>query len=305
VAGDAAWCPYRRPLPIAIARRERRAQRSPSLGENDLSEVLTVESALRNVSLSVPEAAAIWITLVLVAVIAAMALLPVRLRAGGRAARKSTDPEPDDRRRRADEIAAAAERAAATARRHRSQWERAHADVAAAWAAYEEADRAARRATAASAYPVMSRRRAPGENADRERYLHVAATAACGRRDISAEQLGDALAHRGWDARKHPAAQETMLRQAVRRHRFDTYRAATAREREAWQRAERAAEALRDLRAEAMAAEIRTHAGARPAGTQRETQQPAIEQPVGDQPAGEQATIEEPAGARPLPVLGA
>jgi hypothetical protein len=166
-------------------------------------------------------------------------------------------PAADDDDRYADEVALAADRAAATAERRRAEWAAAQAGVDAAWAAYDEADRAACRTTAAAAYPVMRRRRARGENADRERFLHRAATAACRRREISIAQLNDALAHRGWNPRLHPAAQESALGNAVREHRYAAFRAATERERQAWAAAEQAAAALRTLRAEACAAALR------------------------------------------------
>ena len=209
------------------------------------------------------QAAAIWMILLLVAALATalmtlyrkiaghghtLVLAPVRaaaadLRFAGEAA--------------ADRAAVAADRAAVTARRRRDEWQAAQAEVDAAWAAYDEADRAARRAAAATAYPVMRRRRAPGENADRERFLHRSAVAACRNREISIAQLNDALAHRGWNARLHPAAQESALCNAVRAHRFAAYLQATERERQAWETAEQAAAALGSLRAEACAASRR------------------------------------------------
>ncbi len=221
--------------------------------------------------LAVPQAAAIWMILLLVATVTAGALALPRLATArpALALRPAPDepaldepaagvPALDDDLRYAREVAVAADRAAATARRCRDEWETAQEEVDAAWAAYDEADRAARRAAAATAYPVMRRRRAPGERADRERYLHHAATALCRHREISIAQLNDILAHRGWNPRLHPAAQESALRAAVRDHRYATYLAAAERERQAWAAAERAAVALSSLRAEACAAPVRT-----------------------------------------------
>ena len=105
---------------------------------------------------------------------------------------------------------------------------------------------------------VGVRRRKLGENADRERYLHHAATVACRLRQISIAQLNDIYAHRGWNPRLHPVVQEAALRNAIRAHRFAGYQQAQRRERLAWQNAEIAAEALRVLRAEAAAALTRT-----------------------------------------------
>jgi hypothetical protein len=161
-----------------------------------------------------------------------------------------------DAARFAAEIAVAAQRAAATAACRRGEWEIAGDAVDDAWAAYEEADHAAQRLAAAAAYPMIGKRRAPTENADRERYLHRAATAACRRHEISIKQLNEILAHRGWNPRLHPVAQEAALVAAIRSHRFETWQRAVADERRAWQTAEAAAAALGCLRAEAVAAQV-------------------------------------------------
>jgi hypothetical protein len=175
----------------------------------------------------------------------------------------SDDPDArsvDDDLRFADEVAVAAEHAAATAARGRADWEAAERELDAAWAAYQEADAAARRIWAATSFPLMSRRRRLGENADRERYLHRAATAACRRRELSIGRLNDVYAHRGWNPRLHPVVQEALLHNAIRENAFARYQAAQRRERAAWQQSEIAAEALRALRAEAAAAFGRTAA---------------------------------------------
>ncbi|MFC4064723.1 hypothetical protein [Actinoplanes subglobosus] len=103
----------------------------------------------------------------------------------------------------------------------------------------------------------MSRRRKPGENVDRQRYLHRAATELCRTQDLSIAQLNDVYAHRGWNPRLHPVQQEPVLLNAVRAHRFEAYQRAVERERAAWRGAEAAAETLRGLRAEAAAARLR------------------------------------------------
>ena len=103
----------------------------------------------------------------------------------------------------------AAERSAVTARRRRDEWLRALEEVEASWRAYEAADAAARRVEAAAVLPEPRTPRTPAEYADRERYLHRAAMAACCRKELSVLQLSDALAHRnGWDPRRHPVEQE-------------------------------------------------------------------------------------------------
>jgi hypothetical protein len=206
---------------------------------------------------AVPQAAAVWMILLLaVALAVALMGVPRKLLTGVSPA-EPPPPEPDHLRYAA-EAAAAADRAAVLADRRRAEWRDALAEVDAAWSAYQEADAEARRFAAATAYPVMRRRRARTENADRERYLHRAATAACRRREISIAQLNEALAHRGWNPRLHPAAQEAALRCATREHRLAGYSAATERERRAWAAAEEAADQVRMLRAEACAAALRT-----------------------------------------------
>jgi hypothetical protein len=189
-----------------------------------------------------------------------------------------------DDARFATEVAVAADRAAVTASRRRAEWREAQEAVDASWAAYEAADRAARRTAAACVFPTPSRRRRPGENADRERYLHRAATAACRRHEISIKQLNEALAHRGWNPRLHPVVQEAALRNAMREHRFAAWRAATAAEQRAWATAEAAAEALRSLRDEAMDAAVRVGADLRADGEQWWTEQWWTEQGSATQP---------------------
>jgi hypothetical protein len=216
-----------------------------------------VETALDSFLVSVPQAAALWLVMLLVVGLAAALLT----RTGRPAADSAAVRAEADLRRYAGEVAVAADRAAATADRRRAEWAACQAELDAAWQAYDDADRSARAATKACAYPLMSRRRKPGENADRERYLHHAAMEACRQRDLSIGQLNDVLAHRGWNPRLHPVVQEAMLRQAAREHRLAGYLAAERRERAAWQKAEAAADALRSLRLEATAASTRTDAG--------------------------------------------
>jgi hypothetical protein len=198
---------------------------------------------------SVPQAVAIWLIIVLLlAVAAATVSIP----------RVLTEPTPDatDRQRYSEEVAVAAANAAETARRRRAEWEAAQSAVGEAWAAYEKADRACLRIASAGAYPLMSRRRKLGDNIDRQRYLHRAASALCRSQDLSIDQLNDVFAHRGWNPRLHPVHQESVLAQAVRAHRLDDYREAVESEQAAWRGAEAAAEALRSLRAEAITAPL-------------------------------------------------
>jgi hypothetical protein len=214
------------------------------------------------VEIAVPQAALVWMFLLLaVVVIAAAVALP-----GFVPEDLPPRPDPADDARYAEEVAVAADRAAATAARRRADWLAAQEEAAVAWAAYEAADAAGRRVAAAAAFPVPCPRRAPTEPADRERHLHRAATAACRRQELSIRQLNEALAHRGgWDPRLHPVEQDAVLARAAVQHRLAGHRAASERERAAWQAAEAAADALRSLRAEARAA-VRAGGDLRPAG---------------------------------------
>jgi hypothetical protein len=204
----------------------------------------------------VETAAVIWMILLLaVATATAAFALPRRSGWTTLTARREVVFPPAGDTAAADARAAAVERAAELARLRRAEWLRAQDDVDAAWAAFDAADRDARRAAAAAVFPVFKQRRTRAEIADRERQLHRSALAACRRRELSIEQLNEVLAHRGgWNPRRHPVAQDAALRAAVREHRFAGYQAATGRERHAWQESERAAAALRALRAEVLAA---------------------------------------------------
>ncbi|MCM4083728.1 hypothetical protein [Paractinoplanes hotanensis] len=211
-----------------------------------------MESAVQSFFVSLPYAAALWVVILLaVGLAGALVSLPIKAPAP-----PLTGPQADALRF-AGEVAVAAERAAATATRLRAEWAAAQEQVDAAWLAYDEADRLAREGARAAAFPLMSRRRKPGENADRQRWLHSAATAACRRREISIEQLNDVLAHRGWNPRLHPVVQQGLLLNAVRAHRLSQYENAQKQEQAAWHESELAAEALRSLRAEAAAALVR------------------------------------------------
>ncbi|WP_329107814.1 hypothetical protein OG792_05135 [Micromonospora sp. NBC_01699] len=229
--------------------------------------------------LDVPRAAVIWSALIVVALVAMAVLIarrpgpeltdgavpesgrkggPIRAAVAGRA---RLTAEAEELARYADEVAVAAGRAAETARRRREEWLAAQDDAETAWQAYESADADARRVAATTYLPVPRTPRTPAEYADRERYLHRAALSACGRRELSVLELGDALAHRnGWDPRRHPVEQEVILRRAVRDGRLAAQRRAAERERATWRTAEAAAVAARSLRDEAFAAAERARA---------------------------------------------
>jgi hypothetical protein len=157
--------------------------------------------------------------------------------------------------RYADEIAVAAGRAAVTAERCHEEWVAAQRMQEAAWRAYEAADAAARRVLRAAAFPLPATPRTPAEFADRERYLHRAATDAFRRGELSVDQLRDALSHRnGWDPSRHPFEQDAMVRRAAQHRLLRVYQAAAGMERAAWQAAGIAAAARRSLDDEAFQA---------------------------------------------------
>jgi hypothetical protein len=228
--------------------------------------------ALQSFLLDVPRAAAVWLVLLAVAVVAVTAFSdPPTLRAPRVTPSQNdawSDVPLEDARRYADEVAVAAGRAAATARRRYAEWEKTHDALAPAWAAFDAADRAARRVAAAAAFPIPITERTPAQYAERERYLHRAARAACRRGELSSAHLADVLAHHnGWDPRHHPIVQDGVLRRFVREHLLTEYLSATAAERSAWRAAELADAAMRSLRDEARAAAARATVAERDTGT--------------------------------------
>jgi len=160
--------------------------------------------------------------------------------------------------RYAQEVSVAAGRAATMAERRREEWLAAQEQLEEAWQAYEASEADARRLSRAAALPTPAAPKTPAEYAYRERFLHRAAMAACSRKQLSALDLSDALAHReGWDPRRHPADQEVVLRRAVRDCMWASYRSAANRERAAWRSADVANEAKTSLREEARLATAR------------------------------------------------
>ncbi|MEV0006417.1 hypothetical protein AB0H28_29620 [Micromonospora sp. NPDC050980] len=217
------------------------------------------QTVLLNFLTAVPEAAAIWSVLTVLALVL-LAVLVARPERDGETEVEPVDAEAvhrADLTRYAAEVAVAAAGAAQTARRRREQWLTARSEADTAWTAYDEADTAARRLAGAGALPAPRTPRTPTEYAARERWLHHAAMAAHWRGDLTARQLADVLAHRnGWDPRRHPAEQEITLARTVRDGRRAGWEVAAERERLAWQDAERAAESARTLAAEAFAAAV-------------------------------------------------
>lgn len=219
------------------------------------------QTVLYQFLIEVPQAAAIWSGLLVLALAVLAALVARPERENPAEAGPVPDPAAEeaarlaDLRRYADEVAVAAAGAAQTARRRREQWLRAHDEIDRAWRAYDEAESAARRLAGAAGLPAPRTPRTPAEYAVRERWLHHAAMAAHWHGELSARQLADVLAHRnGWDPRRHAAEQEIVLARVVRDGRLAGYRTAAEREQRAWRDAELAAEAARALAGEAYAA---------------------------------------------------
>jgi hypothetical protein len=221
-----------------------------------------MSAALDFVATNGGRVAAIWLLLVLLAVIALAGLaLPRGVRRPRQisawladnarqkrevAARKAVEAQ--ESIRYAEEIAVAARGAAATAERRREQCQRAQAGVEAAWQAYQEADAALDRARRAAAYATPVSIPSEGERA---KSLRRAAQAAYRRGDLADTQLLDALTHRnGWDATLHPVEQELALARAAVTHRFAAYRDALDAEQEAWRASDIATAAVRSLRQE-------------------------------------------------------
>ncbi|MEV4823774.1 hypothetical protein [Micromonospora sp. NPDC049274] len=224
-----------------------------------------MQTVLSAVLPDMPRAAAIWLSLLGVVVVAVAALLlrpgrfrldpAARIRDAAMPSQLEQAHKEREQSRYAQEIAVAAERATTTAQRRRAEWVAAQETVEAAWQALEAAETGVRRLGAAAAMPLPHTARTPAEYADRERYLHRAALDAYWRRELSVEQLSDVFAHRdGWDPRLHPVEQELVLQRAIRDNLAARHVVAQEREQAAWRAAELAVAAARSLREEAHAA---------------------------------------------------
>jgi hypothetical protein len=282
--------------------RTREGRSTPSTLPPIVLEVLIMQIAVHEFLLGLREALTIWLALIGIALVALTCMLaPDRLRRwsarcadqsdsganrgdsaanGGdsgakRRAGREKRPRPAQVRRNrlameaadlaryADEVAVAAKRARVTAERRHDGWVAAQNTRDSAWRAFEAADAAARRVLLARAFPVPATPLIPSEFADRERYLHRAATDAYRRGELSVDQLIDALAHRnGWDARRHPFEQDEILRQVAQHRLWRVYQTAADHEQAAWHAAEVAAAARRSLEDEAFAAQQRARRAA-------------------------------------------
>jgi hypothetical protein len=158
--------------------------------------------------------------------------------------------------RYADEMRVAADQAISAAQRWEQRRDRAAAQSAAAWQAWQDADSELTRLRAAAAWGNPWTAPTPAEYADRERYLHRAVRSAAARGDLPA----DALTSGAWDARLHPFDQDVAVARAVVAHRRETCRLAAAREVTAAHDAQLAARSRDSLRREFAAAAVRAAA---------------------------------------------
>lgn len=234
--------------------------------------------------LTEPAPAAIWATLMLLA-LPAMLLLgsPNGLRNPRGAAREVVavlEDHREDRRRQAAEVAdatrlaeevrVAADRATENAERWQRRWEQCTDDVDAAWQAWLDADTRLKAHLAAAAWSTPYPVRTCEEYAARDRFLHRTVAAAVERGELPEIAVDDALAGRnGWDARLHPLEQQLSVARASAawlRHRYE--QAVTA-ERVARHDAELARRTRDSLQAEALttAAHAATFGKSSPART--------------------------------------
>jgi hypothetical protein len=245
-----------------------------------MNEVLIVGTALHNLQHGTREALTIWLSLVALVLLGCGLLSassrPRRVRPVNRATRRTRSvagagrapastggrpapgrPRDDagDARRYAEEVAVAARRAELAAERYRQEWQATFNAKEAAWRAFDTADRAARQAIRAAAFPLLPGSMTADEAKDRERYLHRAATAAYHRGELGIEQLSAAILHLdGWNPHRHPFEQDLILRRAGRDRLLQRYRAVADIEHTAWQEATDAALAWQSLSQEALAA---------------------------------------------------
>ncbi|BAL86210.1 hypothetical protein AMIS_9900 [Actinoplanes missouriensis 431] len=209
---------------------------------------------LADMLLTEPAPMAIWATLMLLTLPALVVLAsPHNVRNPGRALidtvgflRRRAERRDAERLRRieeavqaaryADEVGVAAEQAGYAAQRWQGHWEAAGERVDAAWQAWRAADARWARSRATAAFGTPYTPKTPMEYAYRERFLHRAVQAAAVRGELPVAAVADALHGRnGWDARLHPAVQETVVLQASAAHLRRVHERAVEAERMAWQ----------------------------------------------------------------------
>lgn len=215
---------------------------------------------LRKFVFGMPDVAAIWILLILLAVIALFWLVGPgfrqrsrdagRLRQASVLRRERLAHQASDDARYASEVAVAAQRARERELSLRDKWLAIQQQTESAWKAYDVAETQLLRLAPAAAIPLTAE---PDEFCEHE--LRRFATAACLRGELSPLDLSDALHHIGpWDPHRHPADQEIALRRRVRRDRHAAWRRVAGSEHTAWEAYSTAAVQARSLTEEAFAA---------------------------------------------------
>jgi hypothetical protein len=221
-------------------------------------------TVVAQILLSDPKPLAIWVVLILSAMLAFTGLarpdlLPslrpiLAVAADRRDRRDQRRRQAADSVRYADELAMAGRRAAQTADRWHTHWEETERQAATALQAWQDAEQRLTRLRAAAVF-TMPVARTPGEYADRERLLHRTVRVAVDRGDLPATALADALSgRRGFNPGLHPADQELAVLQAVTEHRRHQHRQAAAAEQAAWHDARLARSSRESLRRAASAA---------------------------------------------------
>jgi hypothetical protein len=205
-----------------------------------------------------------------------------------RPSRRRRAGEAEELRRYADEVAVAAEHAGVRVDRRRAEWRSLSRTQAAAWRAYQGSDLDLRRSVEAAAFALPETEITPAELSARRRYLERAVTDAYARGDLSVDQFGDALAHRGgWDPTAHPFDQQALLCRIRRDRSRRAYDEVTAIERMAWHEVEMAAAAKESLDHEAALAAFRARGLVRAPEAER-----TVVMPV---PAWNADTVQRPA----------
>lgn len=221
------------------------------------------DGLLRKFVFGNPEVTAIWLMLILLAIVALFWLVgpgirqrsrhAKRLHLARRLRRERLAQQASDDSRYASEVAVAAQRARERELSLREKWLAMQQQTEAAWKAYDAAETQLLRLAVAGAIPLS------GESDELcKRELQRVATAACLRGELSPLDLSDALQHSGsWDPRRHPADQEIAVRRTVRRDRHAAWRRVAESEHGAWEAYATAAAQARSLRDEAVAAQRR------------------------------------------------
>lgn len=222
-----------------------------------------MDGLLRKFVFGNPEVTAVWILLILFAVVALYWLAGPGFRQRGRDARRLREAsflrrerlaqQASDHSRYASEVAVAAQRARERELSLRDRWLAMQQQTESAWRAYDAAETQLLRLAPAAAIPLKA---APAEVCEHE--LRRATIAACLRGDLSPLDLTEALRHTGpWDPHRHPADQEIAIRRRVRRERHAAWRTIAEREQRAWQAYAAAATQARSLSEEAFVARQR------------------------------------------------